>query len=112
MEVTDAWVLVGLELSATPSQQVFDCSKVLFANTLVFVELSPAIHLVAVPLKAECSPITLRTLENVIVCPGIVSCTRQKYKAEIVVQQVSPSQLVNTGDTETAHLFAALIVAP
>lgn len=112
MEVTDAWVLVGLELSATPSQQVFNCSEVFLANTLVFVELSSAIHLLAIPLKADRSIITLRTLENVIVCPRIVSYTRQKHKAEIVVQQVSPSQLVSTGDTEIAHLFAILIVVP
>lgn len=40
MEITDSWILIGLKLPAAPSQQVFDRAEVLFANALVFVELS------------------------------------------------------------------------
>ena len=43
MEVTDAWVLIGLKLPATPTQEILDCAKVFLPNTLVLVKLSSEI---------------------------------------------------------------------
>lgn len=44
MEVADARVLIGFELSAAPSQKILDRAEVFLANTLILVEFSSTLH--------------------------------------------------------------------
>ena len=56
--------------------------------------------------------ITLRSLENVIAFPMIVSRIQQSRKAEIVILKASPLQLAGIDGIVTAHLFVTLKVVP
>ena len=42
VKVFDAWILVGLELSASPSQQVFDRTEIFLPYALILVKLRSA----------------------------------------------------------------------
>lgn len=83
MQVFDAWILVGLELSASPSQQVFNRAEVFLPYALVLVKLRSAPCQQQYIITGEISSSTSQILESVIVCSAPVSCACRRHEAKI-----------------------------